>query len=131
MLNTNRIRTMARMAIYEEHEGAEDMKVNEYFMPDYLISRAVGSFVAYTVAFALYVAAYWLYHFEDILTTVYSGNMNVVIAEFLRRYTRYLVPYLILTVAVYAVRYLSVYKKLETYRSMIRTLEDSYEEDEA
>lgn len=131
MLNTKRIRTMARMAIYEEHEGVEDMKVNEYFMPDYLISRAVGSFVAYTIAFALYVAAYWMYHFEDILTTVYSGNLNVVIAEFLRRYTRYLVPYLILTVAVYTVRYLSVSKKLTAYRNMIRSLEDSYEDEEA
>ena len=131
MLNTTRIRTMTRMAIYEEQEGAEDMKVNEYFMPDYLISKAAGSFVAYTIAFALYVAAYWMYHFEDILTTVYSGSMNKVIAEFLRRYTRYLIPYLILTVAVYAVRYLVTERKLSRYRSMIRSLEDSYEEDEA
>ena len=130
MLNTTRIRTMARMAIYEEHEGAEDMKVNEYFMPDYLISRAVGSFVAYTAAFILYAAAYWMYHFEDILTTVYSGSMNEVIAEFLRRYIRYLIPYLILTLVVYGVRYYSVSRKLTAYRNMIRSLEDSYEEEE-
>jgi hypothetical protein len=77
------------------------------------------------------VAAYWMYHFEDILTTVYSGKMNEVIAAFLGRYIRYLIPYLILTLAVYAVRYLMTERKLARYRNMIRSLEDSYEEDEA
>lgn len=130
MLNTKRIRTMTRMAIYEEQEGIEDLKVNGFFLPDYLISKAVGSFVTYTIAFALYTAAYWMYHFEDILTIVYSGQLNLVIADFLRRYTRFLVPYLLLTVLVYLVRGMGAHKRLRRYRRMIKSLEDSYEEEE-
>ena len=37
MINKDRVRTMTRLAIYEEGQGVADDKMNGYFKNDYII----------------------------------------------------------------------------------------------
>ena len=43
MINKDRVRTMTRLAIYEEGQGVADDKMNGYFKNDYIVGHMVGS----------------------------------------------------------------------------------------
>ena len=42
MINKDRVRTMTRLAIYEEGQGVADDKMNGYFKNDYIVGHMVG-----------------------------------------------------------------------------------------
>ena len=51
MINKDRVRTMTRLAIYEEGQGVADDKMNGYFKNDYIVGHMVGSFVSGTMRY--------------------------------------------------------------------------------
>lgn len=52
MLNEERIRLMAQMAAYEEHEGKRDLSIASYFRGDYISFQLLKSAIYATVGFA-------------------------------------------------------------------------------
>ena len=67
MINKDRVRTMTRLAIYEEGQGVADDKMNGYFKNDYIVGHMVGSFVSGTIACLLIVFVYCCYHYDTLL----------------------------------------------------------------
>ena len=74
MINKDRVRTMTRLAIYEEGQGVADDKLNGYFKNDYIVGHMVGSFVSGTIACLLIVFVYCCYHYDTLLTRIFEGG---------------------------------------------------------
>ena len=49
MLNNRKVRLMTRLAIYEQTEGKEDVRISKYFRTDYVRLNVLKSIVAVTV----------------------------------------------------------------------------------
>ena len=130
MLNRDRVRTMTRLAIYEEGQGTEDDRINGYFANDYIFSHVVGSFVSGTVAFLLIVMLYCAYHYDTLLLQMYEGALGDQITLGITLYTAFMVFFLAVTFFVYHFRYSAMKDRLRRYRHRLDHLSDSYEKED-
>ena len=74
MLNSEKIRLMTRLTVYEEGLGVKDGRTAEYFRNDYILFGLVGSFVAGSLAWGVCAAVYCGYFFENIFFSVYENS---------------------------------------------------------
>ena len=82
MINKDRVRTMTRLAIYEEGQGIADDKMNGYFKNDYIVGHMVGSFVSGTIACLLIVFVYCCYHYDTIMIQLFENQLGGLIKMF-------------------------------------------------
>lgn len=126
MLNEEKIRLMAQLAAYEEHEGKKDISVHEYFRGDYISFQLLKSTIYATVGFALAVAMYVLYSLEDFLEEFYKMDFVEFFKEILSKYWVVLAVYLVISYFVYAFRYSRAKRHVRRYRQQLRTLQQMY-----
>lgn len=80
MIDTKKVKLMARMANYEQSEGQKDIKINQYSKKSYITMKELESIVAITVVFVLFtilVAAY-------LLLAVVSKGEEIALKELAR-----------------------------------------------
>ena len=103
MINKDRVRTMTRLAIYEEGQGVADDKMNGYFKNDYIVGHMVGSFV--------------------------SGTMGLIETA-LTIYAAFMVFFLAVSFFVYRWKYNATRGRLDRYRRRLEHLKESYEKED-
>ena len=122
MLNEERIRLMAQMAAYEEHEGKKDISINGYFRGDYISLQLLKSAIYATVGFALAVAMYVLYNLETFLEDFYKMDMTQFFKDILSKYCLVLAIYLVISYFVYSYRYYKAGRHVKKYNQQLRAL---------
>lgn len=130
MLNGDRIRLMTEMAIYEKREGRTDEQVDAYFKSDYLSAELLKSFLAATIVFLMLIGVYCLYHFEELMLTIYSLDLKLLIRQILTRYFLFLAVFLAITLIVYVRRYNHTRRNLREYYRNLKELSAGYERNE-
>lgn len=126
MLSEEKIRLMAQLAAYEEHEGKRDISIHEYFRGDYISFQLLKSAIYATVGFVLAVAMYILYNLETFLEDFYKMDFVEFAKEMLSRYWLVLAIYLVISYFVYAYRYSRARKHVKKYQQQLRTLQQMY-----
>ncbi|MBR2995470.1 MAG: hypothetical protein IKF45_02050, partial [Lachnospiraceae bacterium] len=129
-LNGDRIRLMTEMAIYEKREGRTDEQVDAYFKSDYLSAELLKSFLAATIVFLMLIGVYCLYHFEELMLTIYSLDLKLLIRQILTRYFLFLAVFLVITLIVYVRRYNHTRRNLREYYRNLKELSAGYERNE-
>ncbi len=122
MLNEERIRLMARMAAYEEHEGKRDIAISGYFRGDYISFQLLKSAIYATVGFALAVAMYVLYNAETFLEDFYKMDIMEFFKGILSKYCLVMAIYLVISYFVYSYRYHRAKRHVKQYNQLLRTL---------
>ncbi len=51
MLDKRKVRLMTRLALYEQNEGREDMKISAYYKKDYVSMKMIATFILTTVGY--------------------------------------------------------------------------------
>ena len=126
MLNEERIRLMAQMAAYEEHEGKKDIAVSGYFRGDYISFQLLKSAVYATVGFALAVAMYILYDLETFLEDFYKMDIVAFFKDILSKYVLVMAIYLVISYFVYAFRFSRAKRHTKKYQMQLRQLQQMY-----
>lgn len=126
MLNEEKIKLMARLAAYEEHEGKQDISIHDYFRGDYISFQLVKSAIYATVGFILAVAMYVLYNLEDFLDELYKMDLEKFFGDLLSKYWIILAVYIGISYFVYAYRYAKSRKHVKKYRQQLRALQHMY-----
>ena len=126
MLNEERIRLMAQMAAYEEHEGKKDIAINGYFRGDYISFQLLKSAVYATVGYALAVAMYILYDLETFLEEFYKMDVVAFMQDILSKYVLVLAIYLVISYFVYAFRFSRAKRHAKRYQMQLRQLQQMY-----
>lgn len=126
MINEEKVRLMAQLAAYEDHEGKKDFSIHEYFRGDYISFQLLKSAIYATVGFALAVAMYVLYSLEDFLEEFYRMDFVEFFKEILSKYWLVLAIYLVISYFVYAYRYSRAKRHVRSYRKKLRTLQQMY-----
>lgn len=126
MLNEEKIRLMAQLAAYEEHEGKRDIPIHEYFRGDYISFQLLKSAIYATVGFALAVAMYVLYSLEDFLEEFYKMDFVEFAKDILSKYWLVLGIYMVISYFVYSYRYSRAKRHVRRYRQQLRTLQQMY-----
>ena len=126
MLNEEKIRLMARMASYEEHEGKRDLSIASYFRGDYISFQLLKSAIYATVGFALAVVLYVLYDFQTFLEDFYKMYIVGFLNTILSKYVFVLAVYLVISYFVYAFRYSRAKRHIKKYQSQLKQLQQMY-----
>ena len=130
MINKDRVRTMTRLAIYEEGQGVADDKLNGYFKNDYIVGHMVGSFVSGTIACLLIVFVYCCYHYDTLLTRIFENQIESMLATALKLYAAFMVFFLAAAFFDYRWRYNAIRNRLDRYGRRLEHLKESYEKED-
>jgi len=79
MLNENRVKLMARMAVYESTQGKEDQKISSYHKKDYSSFHTLITIIWITVGYAI-VCGLVLIGYLDLLMAEFSMQRMIFLA---------------------------------------------------
>ena len=130
MINKDRVRTMTRLAIYEEGQGIADDKMNGYFKNDYIVGHMVGSFVSGTIACLLIALVYCCYHYDTLLIRLFENQLMGLIRTAATLYAAFMIFFLAVSFFVYLWRINALKGRLDRYNRRLEHLKESYEKED-
>lgn len=128
MLNEERVILMTRMASYEEHEGKKNMAIGRYFRSDYIAIQVIKSIFSATIAYAVVLALYIFYDFENFMQNIYKMDLIAFARSVLTYYGVTVVVYGIISYLLCTYRYAKAKKSLKSYYSNLKKLHSLYNE---
>jgi len=129
MIRTNRVKTMTKAAIFEKKEEKGALAVNRFFRSDYVIYGLIKSAISITLAFCLAIGMWVIYHAEELMTEKSVADLFAMGKHIVILYAAVLLIFLLVSLAVYCVRYQGAQKRLKEYRSHLRKLAKSYQDE--
>ncbi|MBP5249683.1 MAG: hypothetical protein J6Z46_06730 [Lachnospiraceae bacterium] len=129
MINNRKVRLMTRLAIFEESEGKEDLKLGQYFRRDYIRLQIFKNIIAVTIGFALLVGLYMGYEIEFLVKEAVNIDYFAMAMRFLGLYLVVLLIYVACAVVFSMLHYNASRKKLAKYFRMLRRMRTFYREE--
>lgn len=129
MLNNRKVRLMTRLAIYEQTEGKEDVRISKYFQTDYVRLNVLKSVVAITIGYLLILLLLILYHSEYLIREAVTLDYRGMVTRYAGIYVIILAVYGALCMIGYMIKYRASRKKLAKYFRMLRRLRSLYREE--
>lgn len=131
MIRTNKVKVMTRAAIFEQKEERKALHISHFFKGDYIVYGLLKSIISLTVAFGLGTGIWVVYYAEELMTEKSVTDLLALGKEAVLWYLIALAAFLLISAVVYAVRYDHAQKRLKGYRSSLRRLLKSYQEETA
>lgn len=131
MLNEERIRSMTKLARYDEGPGKEALRIQGMYRSDYIGMALIKNFFSVTIGYALVLALIGVYYFEYLMEELHHLNLPVLIAEILLGYAIVLVVYMVITYIICSVRYERTKKSVHSYNQELGKLEKQYRAENA
>ena len=122
MLNSEKIRLMTRLTVYEEGLGVKDGRTAEYFRNDYILFGLVGSFVAGSLAWGVCAAVYCGYFFENIFFSVYENSLGTYLRLAVTSYAVFILIFLLVTLLVFYRRSAAFARRRGMYQQDLEAL---------
>ncbi len=129
MLNNKKIRTMTKLALYEQMDGKEDIRMGKYYKTDYVRLQVLKTVVSVTVGYILILILIGMYKAEYIIS-------NLVTFDFVR-IGQYILGFYIMIMAVfvtgsilgYSLKYDKSRKDLSKYYKSLKKLSSFYQDE--
>jgi len=130
MLNNRKVRLMTRLAIYEQTEGKEDVRISKYFRTDFVRLNVLRSIVAVTFGYLLVLLLLVVYHSEYLIREAVTLDYQGMISRYAGIYIIILAVYGSIGMIGYMIKYRMSRKKLAKYFRMLRRLRSLYREED-
>ena len=131
MLNNKKIRLMTKLAIFEEKDGKEDIKLSKYFKTDYVRYQVLKSIISATIGYALILIMIFLYQAEYIISKAVVLDYRSIGTYILGIYIIIITVYGLGSVVGYSIKYDASRKKLGWYFKLLKRLNRIYKEETA
>jgi hypothetical protein len=115
MIDTQKTRLMTKCAIYEKHEGAEDIDISKYFKADYVRLGLLKTIVSVTVGYFLLVLLYVLLKLDYFAENIPEMDIKGLALGILAAYAVTLAFYLIAVRAYLSIKYVRSRTRLAEY----------------
>ena len=128
MLDEEKVILMTKMAAFIDREGKKNDAINSYFRSDYVGFNIIKSIISATIVYAIFLAAYVLCKFEEVLSNIY--NTENLLSEGRRCLIYYLLlvgVYSLASYVIYSYRYGKMRKSMKTYYGNLKKLARMYE----
>lgn len=130
MLNNRKVRLMSRLAMYEQNEGKEDVRMSKYFRTDYVRLNVLKTVVAVTLGYLLVLLLLIVYHSEYLIREAVTLDYKGMLLRYVGIYIIILVVYCSFAMIGYMLKYRASRKKLAKYFRMLRRLRSLYREED-
>ena len=129
MINKRKVRLMARTAMYEKHEGGEDMSKFKYYKTDYVGLHMWNTAIAVTVAYLIIGALVIGSNFESIINNLMDINYTVLAVIVSMLYVALQVSLLLISYFYYSFRYDEAETGIRTYQNRLAKIYHMNEKD--
>lgn len=129
MINNRKVRLMTRLAMYEEGEGKEDIRLGKYFRRDFVRLQLFKNIVAITVGYLCLVVLFLAYKLEFIVKEAVNLDYPAIGKKLLAIYLIILLVYIAGSIVFSMLYYNASRKKLAKYFRMLRLMRSFYRED--
>lgn len=119
MLNQKKIRIMTRLAIIEQKEEKNALRLAKYFRSDYVRFELLKTIIAITVAYAIIVIMGMIYWSEDFMQNFMQLDYYEIAWNIGTGYVWILLVYAVLSVLGYFIKYNIEYKKTKRYLQLL------------
>jgi len=127
MLNEEKIRLMTKAASYEAGEGKKALAMNKYFRGDYISINLIGSWISFTIAFAVCVGVCAFYHMEDLMEKINTMDLPGLGKHFVFLYLGLLAVYQLIHYVIYHIRYQKNRRSLAAYNQILKQISHIYQ----
>ncbi len=129
MLNNRKIRLMTKLAIFENKEGKEDIRLSKYYKTDYVRYQVLKSIISTTVGYLLILTLIFLYRSEYIIKNAVSLDYKTLGSYILGVYIILITVYGLSSLAWYSFKYDASRKKLSRYNKLLKRMMKIYKEE--
>ena len=126
MIHAEKVVLMTKLAAYEQNEGKKHTKIANYFRGDYLTVQVFKAFVSATISYAILVALYVMYDFENFMNEIYQMDLLLFGKGVLKYYLIFAITYCVITYVIYFFRYNKAKKGLKIYLNNLKKLNSLY-----
>jgi len=126
MLNSRKVRLMTKLAVFEEQQGKEDIKLSNYYRSDYVRLNVMKTIISTTIGFLILLALFAAYKMEYIVNEAINLNYGTILRLILAVYFAVLIVYIFITSVFYFIKYSASRNRLTRYYRMLRRLKKIY-----
>lgn len=129
MLQEEKIHTMSKLAIFEQHEKKDALRMAKYYRIDYIRYEFLKNIISVTVAYAIILAMIAIYHMEHLLLEATKLDYILLRKQVLGGYIILLVVSGILTFLLSGIKYYKNHRKIKKYYHLLRVLRQGYRDE--
>lgn len=122
MLNNEKIRVMTKLALYEQKEGKEDIKMSKYYRTDYVRFEVLKTVVNITIGYALILIMIGIYKAEYLISNAVTLNFPRIGQYILGFYIIIMTIYVVSSIIGYSLKYDKSRKALGKYYKVLKRL---------
>lgn len=130
MLNEERIRSMTKLAIYENNEGKKTIPLTHYYKSDYISKSMMKSFVYGTISFGIIFGMWMIYQMDNAKKSLFGGNLEEFIIQVIVMYLIFIILYLLITYLYAAITFSKSKKSIKKYQALLKKVEKMHEREE-
>ena len=130
MIHTKKTRLMTLCAIYEKHDGAEDLKIAKFFRADYIRLEVLKTILGITLGYIFILAMIIIYYLEFLIKNALRLNYKMLGMRALAVYILLLAFYIVFAVGRYSYLYMKSHRRLGRYYKMLGRIKKIAEEQE-
>lgn len=129
MLDEEKLKLMLDLAFYEQNQGREDLKINEYYRDDYTGFHTVCSVIWITMGYVLVVGIVLFAALDFLLINLSKALIIKIILGILGGYLAVLIIYLVIAQYVFNRRYKNARERMKIYDQDLTRLLKMYEKE--
>ncbi len=129
MINPRKVRLMTKLAIYEKHEGQEDISNGKYYRSDYVRMKVLITILAVTLGYALVLLLGIVYNSEFLLDQALVLNYSLIGKKLLGGYLIILFVHIVITIIGYSIHYSRSRERLARFYKMLGKLKKMEEQE--
>lgn len=126
MLNEERVRTMAKMSLYEDKMGAEDLKISTYYKNDYTSLNVLVSILWLTIGYGIIAALVVVSNLDALMENLTMAKMIFIGAVAIGGYVLLLIAYIIGCSMFYKKKYNRAKMRVKQYYRNLSRLRKMY-----
>ena len=97
MLDEKKVKLMTRMALYEEQQGREDLKVSAYYRKDYTSLHTLATILWVTIGYVCLVVLLGISVFDKLMEKMSVGMIIVTAIAIVAAYLAIIIAYAVYT----------------------------------
>ena len=110
MLDTQKIKKMHKLAVYESGEGKQHLAISNYYRSDYIGLALIKNFFLTTIGYGLLLLGWAGYRMDYLMNNAHRMNITLLIVAALAGYIILLVIYSVLTYIFCTLKYAKAQK---------------------
>lgn len=129
MLNNNKIRTMNKLALFEQGKGKEDIRISRFYKTDFIRYNILNTIVSITIGYALLLVLIGVYNIEYLISKATELNYKGIAFNILSIYIVLVIAYVLYTITTSSLKYKESRKRLVKYNKDLKRLGEIYRDE--